>query len=71
MTSEKGNSQNNQILRYFQAGGSLTQLDALQRFGCLRLSARIHNLRDRGYLIERELIRTPSGKHVARFSMEV
>lgn len=67
---EKGSSQNKQILRYFQAGGSLTQLDALHRFGCMRLGARVHDLRELGHDIHVEYVRTPStGKRIARYSM--
>ena len=53
-------SQNKQILDYLQSGKSITQLEALQKFKCLRLSARIKDLRHRGYAIDDEFITVPS-----------
>lgn len=67
----KGISQNTQILRHLQAGGSLTPLEALHGFGCMRLGARIHELRALGHHIRVEYIRTSSlGKRIARYSLE-
>lgn len=37
-------SQNKAILQHLQKGNSITPLEALHLFGCLRLSARIHDL---------------------------
>ena len=36
------------ILRYLDEGNTLTQLEALKMFRCLRLAVIIHNLRKRG-----------------------
>ena len=41
-----------QILAYFQQGGKLTELDALDQFGCERLSARVFDLRQAGIQIK-------------------
>ena len=41
-----------QILSALKKGQKLTPLDALRRFGCFRLGARIHELRSKGYAIE-------------------
>ena len=38
-------SQKEAIFQYMVDGNSITQLEALQKFGCLRLSAVIHALR--------------------------
>lgn len=62
-------SQNKQILAHLQAGNTLTPIDALNHFGCLRLSARIHNLREKGHAIKMEMVSTRSGKRVARYSI--
>lgn len=67
---EKGNSQNQQILRHLQAGGSLTSLEALQRFDCMRLGARIHDLRELGHEIHSDKVRTATGKRVVRYSLQ-
>lgn len=49
-------SQSQEILDYLLDGGRITQLDALKHFGCLRLSGRIHDLREKGYPIETHTI---------------
>ena len=40
------------VLRYMEDCGSITPLDALREFGCMRLGARIYDLKRRGYEIE-------------------
>lgn len=37
-----------QIYEYFLAGGALTSLDALHKFGCMRLGARVWELKKMG-----------------------
>ena len=49
---EQVNSQTEMILRYLKDKGSITPYDALKEFGCLRLGARIWDLRDLGYQID-------------------
>ncbi|WP_369608232.1 helix-turn-helix domain-containing protein [Snodgrassella alvi] len=34
-----------QILEFMRAGNSITPLDALRKFGCMRLGARIYDLK--------------------------
>lgn len=54
-------SQNEQILHYMQTHKrGITQLKALERFGCLRLSGRIHDLREAGYPISTNIIEVPN-----------
>lgn len=55
------------ILAYLQEGNTLTSLEALKMFQCMRLASRIHDLRDRGYDIKNERIQVPSGKYVTRY----
>jgi len=38
-------SQTKQIYEYLKGGNKITALEALRRFGCLRLSARIYDIR--------------------------
>lgn len=52
-------SQREQILKHLNEKGSITPLDALRYYGCLRLSARIYELRKDGHDI-RDIGR---GKH--------
>lgn len=61
-------SQEQQILEHLKAGHSITQLEALQRFGCFRLGARIHGLKQRGYAIDCEKVER-GGKRFARYRM--
>jgi len=60
-------SQTKQILDYLRKGKKITPLDALNRFNCLRLAARISELRAQGHPIESEDYKTKSGKIVARY----
>jgi|688.fasta_scaffold58693_3 hypothetical protein len=62
-------SQSEAILAHLQAGESLTAMQALSLFNCLRLGARVLDLRRAGYDIRSEIIRTPSGKNVARYTL--
>ena len=59
--------QNRVILLFLESGGSLSTMDALEKFGSFRLSARIKNLRDLGYNIQTDWFTTPNGKKVARY----
>ena len=49
-------SQNARILSYLQSGNRLTSLEALEKFGCMRLSARILDLKNRGHQISDEFV---------------
>lgn len=51
-------TQNDAILRYLTEQGSITPLDAMREFGCMRLSARIADLRALGHDITTELVVT-------------
>jgi hypothetical protein len=62
-------SQSEAILAHLQSGESLTAIQALSLFNCLRLGARVLDLRRAGYDIRSEIIRTPSGKNVARYTL--
>lgn len=46
-------TQNEMILRYMETYGSITPLDAMREFGCMRLSARIHDLKRDGFKINK------------------
>ena len=58
------------ILAYLKAGATLTPLEALDRFGCLRLGARCFDLRRKGEPVRSRFVATPSGKHVAQYYYE-
>lgn len=62
-------TQSNDILTYLKSGRSLTPLEALDRFGCLRLGARIWDLKQEGYEIRSEQVEF-NGKYVAQYSLK-
>ena len=63
-------AQNARIRMYLETGKSLTAMDALVRFNCLRLAARIKNLRDDGVPIKSELVHK-DGKKYSRYFMDL
>ncbi len=46
-------------LRY--ANGGITSWEAIQRFGCTRLAARISDLKDKGYRIDTQMEQSDDG----------
>jgi hypothetical protein len=44
------------ILRYMQDTGSITPWEAMREFGCMRLGARIYDLKRRGVAVRTELV---------------
>ena len=62
-------SQNAMILEWMDKGNTITSLQALDMFGCLRLASRIFDLRERGHNIKKEKVTLPSGKMVTRYSL--
>ena len=61
-------SQENQIRDYLLTGKSLTSLQALHLFGCLRLSARIYDLIKQGFLIDSKIIEV-NKKRVSQYKI--
>jgi len=51
MATKRKSSQNEKILNYLQKGNKLTVKWATTRYGVTKLSARIHELRSRGFKI--------------------
>lgn len=63
-------TQAGRILAHLRAGNRLTALEALEKFGCFRLAARVHELRREGWHIEERTVETRGGKRVAEYSLE-
>jgi hypothetical protein len=62
--SEK--TQREQIVKYLLSGRSITALEALNKFGCMRLGARIYELKKMGRDIKKYTARVgPENKRVA------
>lgn len=62
-------SQKRQILAWLQSGKSITPLEALAEFNCMRLQARIHEIEMMGFKIARDWFVTPSGKKVRQYKL--
>lgn len=67
---EKKETQKRLILRYLRSGRSLTQLQALNMFNCMRLARVVHQLKKEGHPIKSEIISTLTHKHVAKYYIE-
>ena len=63
-------SQNKQIADYLNKGKKLTPIDALNKFGCFRLAARIADLRNEGMNIATKIIKLENNKQVAQYSIK-
>ena len=66
-------SQCEKILNYIEEVGSITQLDALREFGCMRLASRISDLKKQGVPLKStmETSKNRYGEpiHYARYSL--
>jgi hypothetical protein len=68
---ESNASQCAKILAYMKKGFAITQMEALNLFGCFRLASRIHDLRERGENIIVEKVKLANGKSVAQYRLAV
>jgi hypothetical protein len=66
---QSSESQNAKIRAWLEEGNTLTQLQALKLFGCFRLASRIHDLRDRGLNIIKEMVTGDNGKRYAQYQL--
>lgn len=68
-------TQNEKIIKYIETEGSITPLDALREFGCMRLASRISELKRAGYPISKDMetAKNKAGEPVryARYRLEV
>jgi len=62
-------TQNKQILHYLKTGKPITPLEALYQFGCLRLSARIFELKENGWPITCDRQDVGDGKVVGHYTL--
>lgn len=63
-------SQNKQILSWLQSGRPLTTLDAIKRFGCLKLNSRIFDLRKEGHNIHTQMSQISKRKRIAIYTLK-
>ena len=55
------------ILDYLLAGNSITPVEALNKFGSFRLSERIREIQELGYLIDKRMVDTLGGARVMEY----
>ncbi len=63
-------SHTTQIANYLNKGKKLTPIDALNKFGCFRLAARIADLRNQGLNIETTIIKLKNNKQIAQYCIK-
>ena len=61
-------TQNQQIKSYLEQGKTITPLQALNKFGCFRLAARVNDLRKEGLNIATKIV-TKEGKTFASYRL--
>jgi hypothetical protein len=62
-------TQAEKILEHLRNGQTITPLEALRKYGCLRLGARVWDLKQKGANIDTRIIKTETGAHVAEYSI--
>lgn len=63
-------TQKEEILNHLKSGKSLTQLEALNKFGCMRLASIVHRLKTEGHKIEMQMVyNAVSDKRFASYYM--
>ena len=60
--------QNRVILLFLESGGSLSPIEALNKFQCFRLAARVRDLRKAGHDIQTKTVKE-DGKKYAVYSL--
>ena len=62
-------SQTKKIAEHLMSGKSITPIEALNKYGCFRLGARIHDLKHKqGFSIETKTVEN-EGKRFAEYSL--
>lgn len=60
-------TQNRAILDYMMQGHAITSLNALNKFGCMRLTSRIHDIKKMGVIVDDEWVKGGNGKKYKRY----
>jgi len=63
---KKKPTQTQRILRHLETGRKITPIQAMNKYGCMRLAARISDLRNEGWDIRTKLIEK-EGKQYAQY----
>ncbi len=67
LNEKESRTQCNMIADWLKMGYSITSLEALEKFGCLRLASRVHDLKERGLNIGKKIITFPNKKRVCEY----
>ena len=70
MPTERPLTQNEAILNYLQSGSSITALESVHEFNCMRLAARIAGLKADGHDIGDCWVEKPNGKRFKRYFLK-
>lgn len=62
-------TQNQKIKQHLLSGYSITAIQALKKFSCFRLAARISDLRNEGLPIKTKVVSIKKGTHIASYSL--
>lgn len=65
------NQQKKRILKHLKAGLAITPIGALKSYGCLRLAARIYELRSEGWPIATDRLKIDADTVVACYSLNL
>ena len=68
MSKNPSTSQNELIRQHLESGKTITPMKALHLFHCLRLAARVRDLKESGLAIRSQIIEQ-NGKHFAEYSL--
>lgn len=49
-------TQTDRVLMYMRDFGSISPVEAMRDLGCMRLAARISDLKKKGYVIQRDMV---------------
>lgn len=60
-------SQRDRILKWLLSGKTITTIQAITKFGCTRLSARIREIKDMGHVIDGDMVPTKLGTAVKKY----
>lgn len=61
----RAESQHDAILNHLRKGFTITPLDALSEFGCMRLASRIHEIRQEGVKVNDKVITSGNARFKA------
>lgn len=62
-------TQTEKILHYMQTNGAITPMDALRECGCMRLAARIADIKELGFDISTKIITEANGTRYAEYRL--